>query len=73
MSELDAVLTAKLGLTAQQIIDRRIITEACRLLRHSPLPSSYIASGLGFDNNESFNAFFMKNKGMSALEYRDEG
>lgn len=61
---------ASVSMKPHEIIDRRIILEAQRLLIHTCIPVNNIAMLLGFKDLSYFNRFFRKYCGISPTEYR---
>ena len=61
-----------LGETPKQIIDKRIMLEAKRLLIHSSQSIKEIAYDLGFDEPTNFNKFFRKHCKSTPLEFREK-
>lgn len=59
-----------LGLSAKDVIARRITLEAKRLLAHTDRPIYLIAEGLGFDEATNFSKFFRKCAGQAPAEFR---
>src|SRR5882757_6117769 len=59
------------GLSAKQVIDKRILQEAQYLLKSSYLPVKETAHRLGFENTGYFSSFFRKGAGVSPMQYRD--
>jgi AraC family transcriptional activator of pobA len=59
-----------LGETPQKIIHKRIILEAKRLLIHTNLPASTIATMLSFSDASYFGRFFKREVGQTAHVYR---
>lgn len=58
------------GLSAKQLIDRRVTLEAKRLLVHTDLPASTIASQLGFNEPTQFAKFFTRETGQPPGAFR---
>lgn len=67
---LNQILKSKLGLTANQIMDQRILTEAKRKLMEGGHTIKEIAFLLGFESLSSFSRFFKKMEGQSPSQYR---
>jgi AraC-like DNA-binding protein len=60
------------GSTAKQLIDRRIILEAQRILAHTELPITTIADQLGFDDASNFSSFFARHTAVSPTAFRTQ-
>ena len=56
--------------TPLQIISNRVILEAKRMLRFTPLRIKEISTGLGFEDPSYFNKFFRRNVGLTPMEFR---
>lgn len=69
-SYLCAIVKRKVGITAMQVINRAIITDAKAQLKAGTLPVKTIALSLGFDNPAFFSKFFRAQTGMTPLEFR---
>jgi len=69
---LNQILKDKLGLTAKQIIQQRLITEAKRRLVKSEITIKELVYELGFDSNSSFSRFFKKWAGESPSTFRSK-
>lgn len=67
---LCAIISKQTGVTALQIINRSIITDAKSQLRTGNQPVKSIALSLGFDNTAFFSKFFRSQTGQTPLEYR---
>lgn len=64
---------AAAGSGAKEIIDRRVILEARRLLAHSDLPAAAIAQHLGFAQATNFGKYFIHHVGATPGEFRLNG
>lgn len=71
-SYLCALVSRKAGITAMQVINRAIITDAKSQLRGGSLPVKTIALSLGFDNPAFFSKFFRSQTGKTPIEFRNE-
>jgi AraC-like DNA-binding protein len=60
------------GLSAKEFIDRRVVLEAERLLAHTDLTATRVASLLGFDSATNFGKFFTQRSGRSPGAFRAE-
>jgi AraC-like DNA-binding protein len=60
------------GNTAKQLIDRRIILEAERVLAYTDLPITTIADQLGFDDASNFSSFFARHTATSPSAFRTQ-
>lgn len=69
---LCAIINKQTGLTALQIINRAIISNAKSQLKSGNLPVKTIALSLGFDNTAFFSKFFRNQTGQTPMEYRHE-
>ena len=61
------------GHGAKQVIDRRVILEARRLLAHSDLPAAAIAGRLGFSEPTNFGKYFTRHAGCTPGDFRLNG
>ncbi len=61
------------GRSPKELIDRRVILEAQRLLSHTTESVSSIAAALGFSEATNFTKFFVRHTGTSPLEFRVVG
>jgi AraC-like DNA-binding protein len=59
--------------SAKEVIDRRVILEARRLLAHSDLPAAAIAHRLGFAQATNFGKYFTHHVGASPGDFRLNG
>lgn len=69
-NHLNALCRRHLGITAKQVIDERLGTEARRLLRHSDASIAEIAFALGFCDPSHFTRFFRRHAGCGPRELR---
>ncbi len=67
---LSAVLTRVLGVPTKRAIDERLVLEAKRLLRHTPLPLKAIAAELGYADPFHLSKVFKRVTGLSPQAYR---
>ena len=67
---LNRTIKNKIGTTAKEYIQARIITEAKRLLYFSNLSNKEIAYELGFEEPANFSAFFKKNTQTAPSAFR---
>jgi AraC-like DNA-binding protein len=67
---LNRTVKARIGKTAKEYIQSRIITEAKRLLYFTALSNKEIGYELGFNEPANFSAFFKKNTQLSPLNFR---
>lgn len=67
---LNRTVKAKIGKTAKEYIQARIITEAKRLLYFTELSNKEIGYALGFSEPANFSAFFKKHTQLSPLHFR---
>lgn len=67
---LNRIVKAKIGKTAKEFIQARIITEAKRLLYFTDLNTKEIGYQLGFNVPANFSAFFKKNTGVSPSNFK---
>lgn len=58
------------GTTAKELIDRRVILEAKRLLIHETVPIAEISDRLGFDDAANFSKFFSHRTGTTPGTFR---
>lgn len=68
---LNRTVKGKIGKTAKEYIQSRIITEAKRLLYFTDLPSKEIGYDLGFNEPANFSAFFKKNTNSSPSSFKN--
>ncbi|HTO16796.1 MAG TPA: helix-turn-helix transcriptional regulator [Edaphocola sp.] len=69
---LNRTVKARIGKTAKDYIQTRIITEAKRLLYFTDLSNKEIGYDLGFNEPANFSAFFKKNTELSPSEFRNK-
>ncbi|HEY9169492.1 MAG TPA: helix-turn-helix transcriptional regulator [Lutibacter sp.] len=67
---LNRTVKAKIGKTAKDYIQARIITEAKRLLYFTDLSNKEIGYELGFNEPANFSAFFKKSTQLSPLHFK---
>ncbi len=67
---LNRTVKAKIGKTAKEYIQTRIITEAKRLLYFTDLSTKEIGYELGFDEPANFSAFFKKHTQLSPSNFK---
>lgn len=67
---LNRTVKSKIGKTAKEYIQARIITEAKRLLYFTELNNKEIAYELGFNEPANFSAFFKKNTLLSPSNFK---
>ncbi|SHJ95858.1 AraC-type DNA-binding protein [Arenibacter nanhaiticus] len=67
---LNRTVKAKIGKTAKDYIQARIITEAKRLLYFTDLSNKEIGYALGFNEPANFSAFFKKNTQLSPSSFK---
>lgn len=67
---LNRAFRSKVGKTAKDFIQSRIITEAKRLLYFTDLTTKEIAYELGFNEPANFSAFFKKHTDLSPSEFK---
>jgi AraC family transcriptional activator of pobA len=68
--QLNEVCRQALSKTTTELIQERVILEARRLLLHSDLTITQIASELGYFDNSYFTRFFKKNTGQTPEQFR---
>lgn len=71
-NHLNKLCKEETGYTAGEMIRRRIMVEAQRLLHHTGLSVSEIAGRLGFESLSYFVTFFKKYEGRSPEQYRHQ-
>lgn len=69
-STLSRACVQVVGLTAKQVIDRRVALEAKRLLAHSQMPVAHIGHQLGFSEPTNFVKFFRRLCGETPQSFR---
>lgn len=67
---LNRTIKAKIGKTAKEYIQARIITEAKRLLYFTDVTNKEVGYELGFSEPANFSAFFKKKTDMSPSQFR---
>jgi len=67
---LNRTIKAKIGKTAKEYIQARIVTEAKRLLYFTNLSNKQIGYELGFNEPANFSAFFKKNTQLSPSNFK---
>lgn len=67
---LNRTVKSKIGITAKDYIQARIITEAKRLLFFTDLSNKEIGYELGFNEPANFSAFFKKNTQLSPSNFK---
>ena len=67
---LNRTIKSKIGSTAKEYIQARIITEAKRLLYFTDFSNKEIAFELGFEEPANFSAFFKKHTQLSPLNFK---
>ncbi|WP_405368291.1 helix-turn-helix domain-containing protein [Nonlabens sp. Asnod2-A12] len=72
LKRLNQILQEKLSLTARQVIQQRLITEAKRLLIKGELSIKEISYLLSFESIGSFSRFFKKNVGHSPTAFKSD-
>ena len=70
---LSAILTRVLGMPTERVIDERLVLEARRLMRHTPLPLKAIAAELGYADPFHLSKIFKRVTGLSPRAYRRPG
>jgi AraC family transcriptional activator of pobA len=68
---LNRTVRAKIGKTAKEYIQARIITEAKRLLYFTDLTTKEIGYELGFNEPANFSAFFKKHTQLSPSKFKE--
>lgn len=68
---LNELVKKETGLTAKQLINNRLHSEAKILLLYSQVSVTEIASLLNFENSSYFIRFFYKQSGLTPLQYRN--
>lgn len=69
--KLNEIIKDHAGQTAKQLLMKRTLTEAKRLLFHTSTPVKEIAYRLGFKNQAYFSHFFKRQVGQSPQSYRN--
>ena len=69
-STLSRACVATVQMTAKEVIDRRVVLEAKRLLVHSHATSAHIGYQLGFAEPSNFVKFFKRMTGTTPLDYK---
>lgn len=68
---LNRLARAHAGMSAKELIDRRVVLEAKRLLVHEQAPVAAIAARLGFDDPANFSKYFRHRAGIAPGAFRD--
>lgn len=68
--QLNDACRRAIGKTISELIQERVLLEARRLLVHSQLPISEIATSLGYFDNAYFFRFFKKHTGQTPEQFR---
>jgi AraC-like DNA-binding protein len=71
-NHLNSLCTHMLGISAGELIRKRILLEAKRLLVNLDLPISQIAWQLNFSDNSYFSKFFKKQEGVTPEVFRKQ-
>ena len=69
-NHLNALCRQQRGHTASDLIQRRVLVEAQRLLVHAEQPVKQLAAELGFQDASYFGRFFRKRTGMTPEQFR---
>ena len=69
---LNRTVKSKMGKTAKEYVQARIITEAKRLLYFTDLTNKEIAYELGFEEPANFSAFFKKNTQIAPSSFKKQ-
>lgn len=69
---LNRTIKSKIGKTAKEYIQARIVTEAKRLLYFTNFSTKEIGYELGFDEPANFSAFFKKNTNLSPSQFKKQ-
>ncbi|MFZ1411946.1 MAG: AraC family transcriptional regulator [Micropruina sp.] len=67
---LNRAARAQAGTTAKNVVDRRVILEAKRLLTHRVTPVADVAVQLGFPDPANFHKFFLRQVGLTPGAFR---
>jgi AraC-like DNA-binding protein len=67
---LSRAALAAAGVGAKELIDRRVVLEAKRLLAHSDQPANLIAHQLGFSSATNFSKYFQQRTGQTPISFR---
>ena len=68
---LNRLSRAHAGMSAKELIDRRVVLEAKRLLVHEQAPVAAIAARLGFDDPANFSKYFRHRAGAAPGAFRE--
>lgn len=69
---LSRICRETLGISAQDVVSRRIIHAARRELVYTNLPIKQLAATLGFSDENYFSRFFRKHTGVSPKDFRQQ-
>lgn len=72
LGQLTRLSKELLGLSAQEVVNARVVHEAQRELVYSSLTIKQIAAELGFEDEAYFGRFFKKHTGQRPTEFRTE-
>lgn len=70
-ARLNAACKARLGKTASEVINARVVTEAKRALLFTEQGVGQIGYGLGFEDPAYFNRFFARQTGLAPGQFRN--
>jgi AraC-like DNA-binding protein len=68
---LQRACLAAAGVSPKEVIERRVMLEAGRLLAHTSISTGELAVKLGFTEPTNFVKFFRSHEGMTPTAYRD--
>ena len=70
LGQLTRLMLDVLGLSAQELVNARVVLGAQRELVYSPLSVKQVAAELGFEDEAYFGRFFEKHTGQRPAEFR---
>ena len=68
--QVSRIIKQEYGCSFTQFVNRRKLTVACAMLKHTDLSISHIASAAGYEYENYFSTVFKKNYGVTPLQYR---
>ncbi|GAA2697348.1 helix-turn-helix domain-containing protein [Actinoplanes palleronii] len=70
LAQLHGQPDRRAGVSGKELIDRRIVLEAQRLLAHSDHTAAQIAARLGFASATNFSKYFHTRTGVTPIAFR---
>lgn len=69
---ISRIIRKETGYTFKQLLERKRLSQACFLLKNTPLTITEISSAIGYENESFFYRLFYKNLQMTPRQYRLE-